>query len=100
MVGPEADSGSTNCKDAETTRGIDYYTTEFPWDTLDYYDGTAWLECRIRDLETDNLLVVLGWSMEQRESDGSWLIAGIDWQDFREKYRPGIGREEWERICG
>lgn len=99
LVGLGTDSGSTNCKDAETTRGIDYYTTEFPWDTLDYYDGTAWLECRIRDKETDNLLVVLGWSMEQRE-DGSWLIDGIDWQDFRDKYRPGIGREEWERICG
>ena len=77
-----------------------YYTIEFPWDTLDYYDGTAWLECRLRDAQSDELLVVLGWSMVQRESDGAWLIDGIDWQDFREKYRPGIGREEWERICG
>mmetsp|Transcript_38733 Transcript_38733/g.71307 ORF Transcript_38733/g.71307 Transcript_38733/m.71307 type:complete len:299 (+) Transcript_38733:36-932(+) len=77
-----------------------YYTIEFPWDTLDYLDGTAWVECRLRDKQSDLLLVVLGWSMEQRDSDGSWLIDGIDWQDFREKYRPGIGREEWERICG
>ena len=23
----------------------------------------------------------------------------IMWQDFRDKYRPGIGREEWARIC-
>eukprot|EP00986_Skeletonema_menzelii_P008239 scaffold3426_cov205-Skeletonema_menzelii.AAC.1 len=76
-----------------------YYTIEFPWDTLDYYDGTAWLECRLRDRLSDELLCVLGWSLE-KSSDGSWLIDGIDWQDFREKYRPGVGREEWERICG
>ena len=90
-------------EDDSTTKYVDddgYYTIEFPWDTLDYYDGTAWLECRLRHRETDSLLVVLGWSMQRRDSDGSWLIDGIDWQDFREKYRPGIGREEWERICG
>lgn len=76
------------------------YTMDFPFDTLDYFDGTSWLECRLRDKDTDTLLVVLGWSFKQRESDGSWLIDGIDWQDFREKFRPGYGREEWERICG
>ena len=81
-------------------RHDDYYTIEFPWDTLDYYDGTAWVECRLRDKQSDELFVVLGWSMQRRESDGAWLIDGIDWQDFRLKYRPGIGREEWERICG
>lgn len=76
----------------------EYYTIEFPWDTLDYYDGTAWLECRLREKQSDELLCVLGWSLEK--SDGSWLVNGIDWQDFRERYRPGVGREEWERICG
>ena len=81
-------------------RHDDYYTIDFPWDTLDYYDGTAWVECRLRDKQSDELYVVLGWSMQRRESDGAWLIDGIDWQDFRPKYRPGIGREEWERICG
>ncbi|KAL3775531.1 hypothetical protein ACHAW5_001550 [Stephanodiscus triporus] len=76
------------------------YAVEFPHDTLDYYDGSAWLECRLRDEQSDALLVVLGWSMKRREGDGAWLIDGIDWQDFRDDYRPGIGREEWERICG
>lgn len=79
------------------------YKLEFPRDTLDYYDGTAWVECRLRDVHSDALLVVLGWSMKQQEEDSSssaWLVDGIDWQDFRERYRPGIGREEWERICG
>jgi len=76
------------------------YEIEFPQDTLDYYDGTAWLECRLRDGKSDALLAVLGWSMKRREDDGAWLIDGIDWQDFRDEYRPGIGRVEWERICG
>jgi len=34
------------------------------------------------------------------EHDGSWFIDGLDWQDFRDRYRPGLGREEWMRICG
>ena len=76
------------------------YIVDFPFDTLDYYDGTAWLECRLRDEQSDTLLVVLGWSFKQRECDGAWLVNAIDWQDFRETFRPGIGREEWERICG
>ena len=76
----------------------EYYSVEFPYDTLDYHDGTAWVECRLRNKQTDTLLVVIGWSLEQ--FGDQWLIDGIDWQDFREKYRPGIGREEWERICG
>lgn len=78
-----------------------YYTIEFPFDTLDYYDGTAWLECRLRHAQSDALLAVLGWSMKRGGEDEScWLVDGIDWQDFRERHRPGIGREEWERICG
>ncbi|KAL7524151.1 hypothetical protein ACHAXR_000459, partial [Thalassiosira sp. AJA248-18] len=100
LVGLGTDQDSNTNTPSEFSEESGHYTIEFPWDTLDYYDGTGWLECRMRDKQSDELLVVLGWSMEQRESDGSWLIDGIDWQDFREKYRPGIGREEWERICG
>jgi len=100
-LGTDFDSNiNDNPSDEFATEDDGYYTVEFPWDTLDYYDGTAWVECRLRDKQSDTLLVVLGWSMEQRDGDGAWLIDGIDWQDFREKYRPGIGREEWERICG
>ena len=33
-------------------------------------------------------------------TDDCWLLDGIDWQDFRDEFRPGLGREEWERICG
>lgn len=119
-------------------------------DTLDYNDGTCWVDAQLRSVATppttstppsststlpnsnshDNngtnrtnkhginsnssnnnhpkrrmnehgkLLVKLGWSLVRREEDGAWIMDGLDWQDFREEFRPGIGREEWVRICG
>jgi hypothetical protein len=62
---------------------------------LDYGDGSCWVECRLRDRHTDELLVLTGWDLMQREDDGAWLVDWIHWQDFREGFRPGIGREEW-----
>lgn len=77
------------------------YRVDFPTDPVEYPDeGTCWVECRLRDDKNDELLVVMGWSLEKRATDSAWLVAALDWQDFREEYRPGIGREEWERICG
>lgn len=75
------------------------FRATFPTDPLDYGD-TCWVECRLRSAPYDELLVATGWSLEKASTDGSWLVAALDWQDFREAYRPGIGREEWERICG
>ena len=111
LVGLGVDDGSKTNNNAKSSkeetytlvdttieREMDQYAIEFPYDTLDYHDGTAWVECRLRNRATDALLVVIGWSLQQ--VDGVWKIDGIDWQDFRDKYRPGIGREEWERICG
>jgi hypothetical protein len=79
----------------------------------------CWIESRLRSPKDNQLLAVVGWSLQRRqimeEQDGHdssnfdsnasdfvscWLLAGIDWQDFRDEFRPGIGREEWERICG
>jgi len=77
----------------------EHYVATFPTDPLDYSDGTAWVECRLRDHKDDSLLAVTGWQLKQRE-DGAWLVDAIDWQDFRDEFRPGIGREEWMRICG
>ena len=76
------------------------FDISFPTDPLDYADGTCWVECRLRDKVNDSLLAILGWSLQQRDSDGAWLVDKIDWQDFRDEFRPGIGREEWMRICG
>lgn len=76
------------------------FSVWFPSDPLDFFDGTCWVECHLRDKKDHSLLVIMGWQLVQRPSDGSWMVDGIDWQDFRDAYRPGIGREEWERICG
>jgi hypothetical protein len=77
------------------------YVLDFPTgeDGLDYTDGTSWVECRLRSKADGRLLVMTGWELKQREEDGAWLVDGIIWQDFREAYRPGVGREEWMRVC-
>ena len=67
----------------------------FPSEELDFLDGTCWIECVLRDKRDSSLMVATGWSLRQRPEDGAWLVDKIDWQDFREAYRPGIGREEW-----
>lgn len=97
LVGMGVDDGTASCLNHNEAEE-EYYTVEYPYDALDYQDGTAWIECRLRNIDTDNLLVVIGWSLQQEQDE--WKVDGIDWQDFREKYRPGLGREEWERICG
>lgn len=75
------------------------YVATFPTDPLEFED-TCWVECRLRSYDADELLVAMGWSLEKRPADGAWIVSSLDWQDFRKTYRPGIGREEWERICG
>lgn len=103
------------------------YRLYFPGDVVDYSDGKCWLEVQLRDVKTDKLMVIMGWSLIRKNQDvidhtnmqecrkkeeksppitvqtqpcSSWLIDSLDWQDFRDEFRPGIGREEWERICG
>lgn len=74
------------------------YTATFPTDPLDYADGTCWVECQLRGANDNKLLAITGWQLQKE--NGAWMVDGIDWQDFREAFRPGIGREEWMRICG
>jgi len=77
------------------------YTLQFPSDAVeDLEDGTCWVECRFREPETGKLLAVTGWELKRRKQDGAWLIDRLDWQDFRDEYRPGFGREEWIRVFG
>ena len=70
------------------------YQLYFGMEPVDYDDGTCWVECRLRATLNGELLLITGWQLRQRD-DGAWLIDGIDWQDFRDEFRPGIGREEW-----
>lgn len=73
------------------------YLLDFPFEPLDYEDGTAWLECQMRDKRTNELLVVTGWSLKRRE-DGPWLVDSITWHDLRDEFRPGVGQKEWMRV--
>lgn len=75
------------------------YALYFPGDVVDYLDGQCWLETQLRHPKTGKLLCIIGWSLVQNDRK-EWLVDRIDWQDFRDEFRPGIGREEWMRICG
>ena len=76
---------------------------------------TVWIECQLRHYDTNELLVVMGWQLVavptllpthcDTENDDSkkyqnnhyvteYQIDRVDWQDFREMFRPGIG---WPR---
>mmetsp|Transcript_8997 Transcript_8997/g.14870 ORF Transcript_8997/g.14870 Transcript_8997/m.14870 type:complete len:347 (-) Transcript_8997:726-1766(-) len=77
------------------------YVASFPSDIVDHNDGFCFLECQLRSAEDNTLLVATGWQLKRSQRlDGAWLIDRIDWQDFRNLYRPGIGREEWLRSVG
>ena len=83
------------------------YDLSFPNDVIDYMDGKCWVECQFRDPDDGTLLAILGWSLirgritdEIEARRGAWILDQLDWQDFRSEFRPGIGREEWMRICG
>ena len=45
------------------------------------------------------LLVRLGWEL-RRGDDGVWRTSRWLWHDFRPDFHPGVGQEEWTRICG
>ena len=74
------------------------YVLEFPFEPLDYDDGTAWLECQMRDKRTHQLLVITGWTLQRRD-DGAWLVDAVTWHDLRDEFRPGVGQTEWMRVC-
>lgn len=75
------------------------YSLSVSEDIIDYNDGKCWVEARLRHPTNGQLYAILGWSLK-RNDDGAWVIDWLDWQDFRDEFRPGYGREEWMRICG
>lgn len=86
-------------QDSDDGSGDATYALYFPGDVVDYHDGRCWIETQLRHPVNGKLFVIIGWSLVRDES-GAWLVEGLDWQDFRDEFRPGIGREEWMRICG
>ena len=55
-------------------------------------------EQRVRLEDASEAHVTLGWELERRR--GVWLTSRWYWHDFRPEFHPGIGEEEWTRICG
>ena len=119
------DDDNVNVNDASASASKpSSYALYFPGDIVDYHDGKCWLEAQLRDPISNELLVTTGWSLVRSNNDnsnsvsvsngngnkigngngkgngGEWLLDRLDWQDFRDEFRPGIGREEWMRICG
>jgi hypothetical protein len=83
------------------------FVATFPSDpVINADDNTAWVECRLRQADaTDKLLVTMGISLvrsggeenEKKTNNNQWLIAALDWQDFRDAFYPGLSGREWLR---
>ena len=71
------------------------YTADLDDDIL-VLDDEAFLRVRLEDASDAH--VTLGWELERRR--GVWLTSRWYWHDFRPEFHPGIGEEEWTRICG
>jgi hypothetical protein len=73
------------------------FVATFPSDPVDYQEGHSFVEVQLRAEGSDKLLVILGLQLAQGETDGQWLIAKLDWQDFRDDFYPGLSGREWLR---
>ena len=74
------------------------YEADLEDDLLELGDD-AFLNVRFED-EDGELAVRRGWEFQRREAEGCWLTSRWHWHDFRPEFRPGVGQEEWTRICG
>jgi len=57
------------------------YNVGFPSSSIDFKDGSCWLECQITNPITTQIIASMMWYLERRVSDGAWLIDWIDWND-------------------
>ena len=73
------------------------FVAAFPSDPVDYQEGASFVEVQLREAKSDELLVTMGIQLTQRETDGQWLVAKLDWQDFRDEFYPGKSGREWLR---
>eukprot|EP00961_Rhodomonas_salina_P190476 2569920-Rhodomonas_salina.2 len=81
----------------------------FPFDTYHIDDHRVFVDCQIdapqsgsgdaKGRKWTGMMAKLGFEMI-RDDGGVWLFDSIIWHDFRDGFRPGIGQEEWPRICG
>jgi hypothetical protein len=72
------------------------YKTDFPSEPTEYDDGNSFVEIRLyEDNKDSKLLVTMGLQLENK--NGAWLVAKLDWQDFRDEFYPGLSGREWLR---
>lgn len=72
----------------------------FPSEACSWDEESTWQEVIFESVDgEETLLAKLGWSLV-RDSSGCWVTDDCSWHDFRPEFRPGIGQEEWPRICG
>jgi hypothetical protein len=69
----------------------------FPTEPVIDDDHAIWVECQLRQSESDKLLVDLGVSLRKDDADGRWKIDDLQWQDFRDEFYPGLSGREWLR---
>ena len=76
------------------TGNAEKFEANFPSDPV-IDENTAWVECRLRQVPEDELLVTMGINLELE--DNEWRIRSLDWQDFRDAFYPGLSGREWLR---
>lgn len=68
----------------------------FPSDpVVDPENKSVWVECQLRELPKDELLVTMGVTLVQ--VNGEYKIDELKWQDFRDAFYPGLSGREWLR---
>ena len=101
---PAVFSSSLRKKDSQFNLLLCPYQYSFPSDTY-YIDGSRAFQEVQFDSRPDAasgaaaLLAKLGWELV-RGPDGCWRTDAVSWHDFRDEFRPGVGQDEWPRICG
>ena len=72
---------------------------ELPSDCLELDDNEAFQDMALfGPAGPGDVEAKLGWTLKR--GGGGWRIDSLTWHDFRPTFRPGIGQEEWPRICG
>lgn len=78
------------------TAGQDFEAI-FPTEPVVNDDHAIWVECQLRQSDSDTLLVDLGVNLSKDDADGRWKIDDLQWQDFRDDFYPGLSGREWLR---
>ena len=96
---PPALSAALNQRTSQYGLLFEDYELSLPSDTV-FEGSVAFQEVQLDGVGDGPMLAKLGWELTRSEEDGAWRTSSVAWQDFRDGFRPGIGREEWTRAYG